>query len=448
MFHKRRSMRTGRVLFASRRLSVCAAGFTLLFAHAFTPACIRKSEDPVLKVLTFRDRQSAALREAIPQFESETGVRVQFDDIPASTVATKMMTDLAAGGTYDVYAVDEPFIPQFKDSLLPMNLWPKTPTDSELAKFEPKALEAATVENRLIGLPVNGNVYQYIFRKDLFESEQEKVNFQLKFGRPLQAARTLSEVVQIAQFFHRPPKLYGFAPFTKMSEGTTVELLWLLAAQGHALGQNANPPDVSAIEASLRNYALLMKTAPKAARAWHHTERMSAYAKGKIAQMMTWNSFFFDLEDEHKSLVVGRTGYAPSPGTGAATSLAGTWIAGVRKDSSQKAVASAFVRWWTSKEVNASLVTRGLSSARTDVLKDPSLTVRFPWFETTHVNFRNAFLRPRHKQYRTASDELSKAFTRWIAGQSSDTEAAIALHNALRRMDHLAMGRNAGREPY
>ena len=233
-----------------------------------------------------------------------------------------------------------------------------------------------------------------------------------------------------------------------MSEGTTVELLWLLAAQGHALGQNANPPDVSAIEASLRNYALLMKTAPKAARAWHHTERMSAYAKGKIAQMMTWNSFFFDLEDEHKSLVVGRTGYAPSPGTGAATSLAGTWIAGVRKDSSQKAVASAFVRWWTSKEVNASLVTRGLSSARTDVLKDPSLTVRFPWFETTHVNFRNAFLRPRHKQYRTASDELSKAFTRWIAGQSSDTEAAIALHNALRRMDHLAMGRNAGREPY
>lgn len=106
---------------------------------------------------------------------------MQFDDIPASTVATKMMTDLAAGGTYDVYAVDEPFIPQFKDSLLPMNLWPKTPTDSELAKFEPKALEAATVENRLIGLPVNGNVYQYIFRKDLFESEQEKVNFQLKF---------------------------------------------------------------------------------------------------------------------------------------------------------------------------------------------------------------------------------------------------------------------------
>lgn len=448
MFHKRRSMRTGRVLFAPRRLSVCAAFFALCFAHALTPACIRKSESPVLKVLTFRDRQSAALREALPQFESETGVRVQFDDIPASTVATKMMTDLAAGGTYDVYAVDEPFIPQFKDALLPMNQWPHIPADSELAKFEPKALEAATVENRLIGLPVNGNVYQYIFRKDLFESEQEKVNFQIRFGRPLQPARTLSEVVQIAQFFHRPPKLYGFAPFTKMSEGTTVELLWLLAAHGHALGQNANPPDISAIEAALRNYAQLMKTAPKAARAWHHTERMSAYAKGKVAQMMTWNSFFFDLEDEHKSLVVGRTGYAPSPGTGSATSLAGTWIAGVRKDSAQKAVASSFVRWWTSKEVNSSLVTRGLSSARTDVLKDPSLTVRFPWFETTHVNFRNAFLRPRHKQYRTASDELSKAFTRWIAGQSSDSEAAIALHNALRRMDHLAMGRNAGREPY
>jgi ABC-type glycerol-3-phosphate transport system substrate-binding protein len=120
----------------------------------------------------------------------------------------------------------------------------------------------------------------------------------------------------------------------------------------------------------------------------------------------------------------------------------------VRKDSLNAALASAFVRWWTSKDVNSSLVRNGLSSARTDVLTDSALIARFPWFETTHINFQKAFLRPRHKQYRSASDELSKIFTRWIANQTTDAEAAANLHNALQRMDKLAMGRNAGREPY
>lgn len=420
---------------------------SLLLPLPFSFACTRKPDSAVLKVLTFRDRQSAALRKALPQFEAETGVRVQFDDIPASTVATKMMTDLAAGGTYDVYAVDEPFIPQFKDSLLPLSQWSQAPSEEEIRKFEPKALEAATVENSIIGLPVNGNVYQYIYRKDLFESETEQKNFLARHGRPLAPAKDLQELILLAQFFHRPPKLYGFAPFTKMSEGTTVELLWLLANHGQPLGQSNTPPDTATIATALKNYSELLKTAPKAAKAWHHTERMSAYAKGKVAQMMTWNSFFFDLEDEHKSLVVNRTGYAPSPGRNS-TSLAGTWIAGIRKDSPNTAKAGAFIRWWTSKEVNSALVRNGLSSARTDVLTDSELSAKFPWFATTHINFQNAFLRPRHKQYRSASDDLSKIFTRWIAGQSTDAETAALLNTALRRMDQLALGRSAGREPY
>ncbi|MEN9824306.1 MAG: hypothetical protein RI953_51 [Pseudomonadota bacterium] len=401
---------------------------------------------PVVKVLTFRDRQSAALRDALPEFEAQHDVRVQFDDIPASTVATKMMTDLAAGGTYDVYAVDEPFIPQFHEALLPVEQWPVQMPQGELSKFEDLAMEAARVNGTTIGLPVNGNVYQYVYRKDLFESPVEKAAFRQRLGRELRPAANMNELIQVAQFFHRPPKLYGFAPFTKMSEGTTVELLWLLAANGAALGQANTTFDPPTIENALRNYSELLKTAPKSARAWHHTERMSAYAKGKVAQMMTWNSFFFDLEDEHKSLVVGKTGYAESPGS-KSTSLAGSWIAGVRKTSPNAIAASAFVRWWTSFEVNSNLVHKGLSSARSDVLTSARLADKYPWLTTTHLNFQRAFLRPRHKNYRATSDEVSKAFTRWIAGQTSDAEAAAALRIALARMDELAPGRMAGKEP-
>ncbi|MEY4065653.1 MAG: hypothetical protein RIR26_1861, partial [Pseudomonadota bacterium] len=79
----------------------------MLTCTAWAISCTRKP-DRVLRVLSFRDRQSTALRNVIPEFEKKYAIRVQFDDIPAATVATKMMTDLAAGGTYDVYTIDEP----------------------------------------------------------------------------------------------------------------------------------------------------------------------------------------------------------------------------------------------------------------------------------------------------------------------------------------------------
>ncbi|MBM3381332.1 MAG: extracellular solute-binding protein [Betaproteobacteria bacterium] len=398
-------------------------------------SCTRKPER-VLKVLTFRDRQSSALRAALPVFEKEFSVRVQFDDIPASTVATKMMTDLAAGGTYDVYAVDEPFIPQFHEALLPVEQWPRVSAQDDLSGFESKAIEAARFQGVTVGLPVNGNVYQYIFRKDLFEESNEQVKFQKQYNRPLKPATNFTELLELAQFFHRPPKLYGFAPFTKMSEGTTVELLWLLAGFGYKPG--ATHIDTPTVARALELYDALLKTAPKAARAWHHTERMSAYAKGRVAQMMTWNSFFFDLEDEHKSLVVGRTGYAPSPGS-EANGIAGTWIAGIRKNSAEAELAATFVRWWTSKDVNEGLIPKGLSTARADLLTRSDLATKFPWLGSTHLNFNTAFLRPRHKQYRSTSDDLSKAFTRWIAGQKNLSETASDIQAALGRMNELAL---------
>lgn len=381
-----------------------------------------KSTEPTLRILTFRDRQSAALRESLSDFEKAYGIKVQMDDIPAESMATKMMTDLAAGGTYDVYAMDEPFVPQFSTALLPVLDWPSGQLSFEPDQFERASLEAATVDGVLVGLPVNGNVYQYIYRKDLFESPQEKDNYFKQFGRPLAPPATVSEMADLALFFHRPPQLYGFAPFTKMSEGTTVELMWLLSGFGITPGSGEVQGDT--IRDALNFYEKLLGTAPKSAKSWHHTERMTAYAKGKIAQMMTWNSFFFDLEDEDKSLVAQKTGYAPSPGS-QKTGIAGSWVAGVRRGSSEAQRASDFVRWWTSKSLGEKLIPRGLATPRKDLLTHETLTQNYPWLQATHLNFEKAFLRPRHKDYRSVSGDLSKIFTRWIAKQD-DTPAATA----------------------
>lgn len=408
--------------------------YSFLVLFLLAAGCIRTPEH-TLKVLTFRDRQSSALRQVLPQFEKQHGIKVQFDDIPASSVATKMMTDLAAGGTYDVYALDEPFLPQFQSSLLAVNAWPATVLTAA-SGFEKKALQASEFEGQRLGLPVNGNVYQYIYRKDLFENQKDQSEFESRFKRKLEPPKSFPELLQIAQFFYRPPQIYGFAPFTKMSEGTTVELLWLLSGFGYTPGESKISK--ATVTEALRFYEQLLATAPRSARSWHHTERMSAYAKGRIAQMMTWNSFFFDLEDEYKSLVVGKTGYAPSPGE-EATGIAGSWIAAVRKGSPKAALAAQFIAWWTSPNLTTQLIPKGLSTARADVLTHAELNKSFPWLATTHLNFEKAFLRPRHTNYRKTSNELSQAFTRWIAGQNNLEQASEAIYTSLLAMNQLVV---------
>lgn len=407
-----------------------------LFIFIFVLLGCTRSQNDVLRVLSFRDRQSTALKSSLAEFEKLHKIKVQFDDIPAESVAIKMMTDLAAGGTYDVYALDEPFLPQFSNSLIPVSQWSISFGASELELFEKRSLEAAKVDQILMGLPVNGNVYQYIYRKDLFSDLSEKDLFLKRFQRELAPPASLKEVVELAKFFHRPPKLYGFAPFTKQSEGTTVELLWLLSGLGYTPGDKAVSPEL--VSEALSIYKELLETAPKAAKSWHHSERMSAYAKGKIAQMMTWNSFFFDLEDENKSLVKGLTGYTKSPGKGK-TSLAGSWIAGIRKGTSHLEHASQFIKWWTSRETSEKLVPIGLSSPRSDILRSDTLGVEFPWLLSTHLNFEASFLRPRSMDYRSVSNDLSKTFTRWVAGQISQAEASTQLFDGFLKMNKLTV---------
>lgn len=77
-----------------------------------------------LRVLSFKDGHAEAVAKKLPEFEKMTGAKVAFDMIAAQSVASKTAADQAGGGSYDVYAVDEPFLPQIAEFLVPVEKWP------------------------------------------------------------------------------------------------------------------------------------------------------------------------------------------------------------------------------------------------------------------------------------------------------------------------------------
>ena len=392
-----------------------------------------------LKVLSFRDNHSDAVLKSLKEFEALTGAKVKLDLIASNTVATKTMTDQMAGGSYDLYTVDEPFIPQLSPFFVPLDKWPKTKLvaakELGLDKYLPAAVAGTQFQGKHWGLPVNSNVYLYIYRRDLFENPEEKKAFKKKYGYELNVPKTVKEFKDVASFFTRPPKLYGFAPFTKKSEGTTVEAIWALGTFGVKLFDddlNVVMDKKKATEA-FQFYIDMMAYAPRGSKSWHHSERMAAYRKGKLVQIMTWPGFLKGLEDPRKSRVVGLSqwGVPPAAAIGQPAPVAGTWALSIPKSSKNKALAATFARWWGSYTFGKTLVPAGMNPARRDLLTDPSLVKGNPWFAGIMANFEQAVVRPRFPEYRKVSDRISVHFTNCVVGRDTPAQAVDKLYKDL-----------------
>jgi multiple sugar transport system substrate-binding protein len=408
------------------------------------PACSRSgpaqpADDKLLRVLVFQDNHSRAVAERLGEFERLSGARVVFDAVASNTVAAKTGTDQAAGGSYDLYAVDEPHMPQLSPFLLPVRDWPRPrlvpAAEVDRAQFLPAAVRGGAFRGTEYGLPVNGNVYMYIYRKDLLRDPAEQARFRARYGYELEPPRTTAQMRDVAEFFTRPPGLYGFAPFTKVSEGTTVEAIWILATFGTRLFDDdlVLRLDEARAAAAFRFYREMMRFAPPGASNWHHAERMSAYARGRLAQVMTWPSLVRHLEDPARSLVVGKTGYgvAPAGPAGAPAPVAGIWTLAIPRSSPRKQLAAEFAHWWAARSSGRALVAEGMNPARRDLLTDRALVVANPWFPAILDSFERAISRPRFPAYQQLSDLVSRHFTRMVSGQSTPEEAARELRQDL-----------------
>lgn len=412
------------------------SGLFLSFLHFTQGFAAKPHEGRVLKVLVFKDTHSQAVAENVKEFESITGAKVVFDMIASNTMATKTGTDQAAGGTYDLYAVDEPFMPQLSSFFLPVSSWPKPKVipaaEVALDRFLPAAIHGGEYKGKAYGLPINGNVYVYAVRKDLLGDAAEAKKFKARYGYDLAIPRTTAQLRDVAEFFTRPPRLYGFAPFTKISEGTTVEAMWILSTFGTRILDDELKLvlDVKKATQAFQFYLDLMKFAPPGATAWHHAERMAAYSKGTIAQFMTWPSFIKDLENPDKSLVVGKTACSlpPAGPAGKSSPVAGTWTVAIPRSSKEQALASEFAAWWASSTFGRKLVAHGMNPARRDLLSDPALVKENPWFPHLLASFEVAIVRPRFPAYKQISDAISLHFTNMIAGRETPAAAAAGLH--------------------
>jgi len=387
-----------------------------------------------INVLLWDDPYPKALMAMLPEFTAATNITVNIEMLQPPQVLTKTAVAVTATSTdYDVVGIDEGNVPVFASLLLPFDQWSKGVVypKTDPASITPKMYSIGTWNGVQLGVPINGNLYVWMTRKDLIENPTYKAQFKAKYGYELAVPKTFKELLEMGTFFHENNIASGFGPFNGGPAGVLSEAVFMWESYGtkfidYTGGTFKVVLDEDKAVEGIEFYKKLMAISPKGAETMAHVERQAAFAadpKG-VFSMFIWPAQIAAYEDPAKSLVAGKIAYsAPPAGPRGQAAVTGAWAISIPKASKNQDAAAEFVYWWASKSVADKLVQANTIPARTETLMNPAYSASKPWLPALAESMKVAASRPRFKEIGQVQDVVKNYWVKGITGAMPTREA-------------------------
>jgi len=328
---------------------------------------------PVVRVLHVAGPEAEHIRACQTDFEKATGLTLSLEIAPRDVVDERMYRELVEGlGAYDVvmgwagmmYATlmaTEGYIPI--DNFM---------SSKELEPFYAK--NNYTWNGHVVGIPQYHNWNMLFYRKDLLESPKEREAFKAKYGRELSVPKTFKELYEVAEFFHRPPDMYGYLI-------TGVEWSWFCDDVYFMHGMSTNVGD--------KQGNLTLNT-PEMIKAWKYMLDMTKFSppgwesmtffdgdnlflQGKLFMYNNWFYIWNDL----RSKMPDKAAMAPPPGDVKPGADLSGWIAVIPKNAPSPENGAKFIKWLGSYDYQKRHVLEvGNMPSRSDVFDDPDVKAK------------------------------------------------------------------------
>ncbi|KAA9010011.1 ABC transporter substrate-binding protein [Histidinibacterium aquaticum] len=283
-------------------------------------------------------------QEMAEQFTEETGIEVNFVEVPYQGVFDRLSAEIASGtSNFDVATIDVVWNAAFADHVEDLSDLFTEEVRSDL----PQALiDDANVDGRMIGMPAWANAEVVFYRKDLFESAENQEAFAEEYGYDLAPPQTWQQWRDMAEFFT-----------TEDMMGTSVNGLnpeeWMAhvlqaGSPGVVLDEDGTVIlDNEAHRAALEFYRAPLcedGSAPENALEIGWGEEQNLFYQGQTAMMKFWaHAYRLTPED---SQVSGRVGVAPMiAGEAGIAGIPGPWYNVVPSTSENKEAAKQFVAY-------------------------------------------------------------------------------------------------------
>ncbi len=314
----------------------------------------------------------------IPLFKEQTGIEIEWLEDEYGTFFEKAFNDAQTGaGQYDVYVLDDPWVPQFAAAETLEDLGAGgleadsdfIPQFIDMGYFPPKegprvkGFEDA--EPTLVASPFVGDLQTMTYRNDIFQ----------------QAPKTWDELVSTAREAKQSGKVkYGFV-FRGVA-GNPVVTSWypiFLSFGGQFFDDEWNPTwnDEHGKRATDFFVDTLKSLAPPGVVEFDSDQEGATILGGNAAAIIQYSGNALKSDDPSESKVAGKLDFAVVPEEEEAKAQIGIFISGVPKEAPNKENALKFIRWFAQTDVQIELARAG------------SLPVKRPAFEDEQAAKKN-----------------------------------------------------------
>lgn len=317
-----------------------------------------------------------AIKDLIPEFEKETGAKVEITQMAEDQLSDQYNVKLNAGtDEIDVLM----YRPLQENKLFASNGYLTDLTDLvegdtewDWSDFQDGPVSTTTYDDQVVGVPIITERTVLYYRKDLLAQAG------------LEVPTTLEELdAAAAKINELNPDVAGYVGRTGKSAAVTQFSAFLFSFGG----QWINEDGTSAIgseqaRSAYRFYGDLIRDYTNATvnpeMSW--AESFAVFQQGKAAFIADADSLYKNMTDPEQSTVADQVGFAPFP-AGAAGSKPyniPAWGLAINEASENQSAAWQFIQWATSKDVTLKMSTLGVMGARSSVWENPEATADYP----------------------------------------------------------------------
>jgi multiple sugar transport system substrate-binding protein len=362
-------------------------------------SCVREAPTPgeggtgskSITVWWFQWAPADGLAELGRDFQAETGIAVQVEQIPLASYQEKAFLEFGGSRTrFDILIGDSQWIGRGATKGLYVELTDWLPTVVDLSSIHPRAAkylcEYPEGSGKWFAAPCETDAIGIAYRKDWFDDPAERDAFREKYGRELTVPQTWEEFEQVASFFHRPEqKRYGCAmPSDRAYDGLTMgvqNLLWAFGGRWHDETSNrvVGHLDTQGTADAIEFFKRLMQLGPKGAERLDYGQVLEAFTNGSTAILLNYFAFFPGIHAQFGD----RVGFAvvPAGPHGRVASLGGQGMSiSTRIPSEQQGLAKRFIAWFLKRETQAKWITKPAGfTANAEILRSAEFRAAAPY---------------------------------------------------------------------
>ncbi len=340
----------------------------------------------VLRALMEDVPETKIIEALLPDFEKESGIKVEFEKVGYGDMHDKLVAQLVGGESqYNLLSVDFLWAGEFPAGGWLEDLKPYVEKSGfDMAPIIPSMLDLlGRTDEAMPILPMYNYSMGLIYRTDLLENADLAAKFEKATGKKLAAPATLEDYVAIAKFMKAEGGVNGAAMQGQRGDPNSMEFSnFLFAAGGDYFDKDRKVVlNSDAGKQALTLYTdMISNAAQTGALSATLDDTLRLMCAGESFSMVTYWWMLPQLDNaESCPNVAGKVAISVMPG---GHGESGGWGWGIPKNvpDDQKEAAWKFIAWVQSKDVSVKRALQGHAPVRSDVFEDAAVLEKYPFY--------------------------------------------------------------------